>query len=204
MSEHRFRDKARGVKTTIKITNTLFADRDRKGPKLTVEEANHILAHTDLSEKELKKEFRNFVRECPSGVMEKPKIISMLMTILPEENVKIIAEQIFTIYDKEKKGSINFTNFILATQNLAESSIESKLRLVFQLCDTDKSSRIQLKEIVRLFGTFYMNEGVDKHLAVERAYQVFQTLDTSHDGCITEEEFIKGCLQDRELVKALK
>ena len=203
MSEHRFRNKARGVKTTIIITNALFANRERKGPKLSVEDANYILANTELTEKELRKQFRAFVKDCPNGLLEKPKVISMLMNILPEANVKILAEQIFTLYDKDKKGSINFKNFITATHFLAESSIESKLHLVFQLCDTDRSSRIQLKEMVGLFGTFYINEGVDKHLAVERSYQIFNALDITHDGYVTEEEFVQGCLQDRELVRAL-
>ena len=43
------------------------------------------------------------------------------------------------------------------------------------MCDTDQSSVIQLSEMVGLFGTFYINEGIDKHLAVERAYQIFNT-----------------------------
>ena len=128
----------------------------------------------------------------------------MLMNILPEETVKILADQIFNLYDEEKSGSINFTNFILATHFLADSSIESKLQHVFQLCDTDRSDRIQLRELVGLFGTLYMNEGVDKNLAVERSYQIFNTLDTANDGYVTREEFIQGCLQDMDLVNNLK
>ena len=128
----------------------------------------------------------------------------MLMNILPEETVKILADQIFNLYDEEKSGSINFTNFILAKHFLADSSIESKLQHVFQLCDTDRSDRIQLRELVGLFGTLYMNEGVDKNLAVERSYQIFNTLDTTNDGYVTREEFIQGCLQDKDLVNNLK
>ena len=153
MSEHRFRNKVTGVKVTIRVKNALFADRDRKGPKLSIEDANYILSHTDLTEKELRKQFKEFVKDCPHGLLEKKKVMSMLMNILPEENVKILTEQIFTLYDKDKNGSINFTNFIMATHLLAESTIESKLHLVFQLCDTDRSKHIQLKEMVGLFGT---------------------------------------------------
>ena len=203
MSEHRFRKKAQGVKTTIKITRALFADRDKKGPKLSCEDANYILANTDLDEKDLRKKFREFIKDCPNGLLDLEKVIRMLKNILPEASVKILAEQIFTIYDKDKKGSINFTNFIMATHCLASSSVENKLHLVFQLCDTDRSSVIQLKEMVGLFGTFYINEGIDKHLAVERAYQIFNALDVTHDGYVTEDDFVQVCMKDRDLIKSL-
>ena len=203
MSEHRFRNKIRGIKIAVRVKNALYADRHRKGPKLSMDDANYILAHTNLTEKQLHKQFKEFVRDCPDGLLEKKKVVSMLMNILPEETVKNLVNQIFNLYDEDNTGSIDFTNFILATHFLADSSIESKLQHVFQLCDTDRSERIQLKDLVGLFGTLYINEGVDKHLVVERSYQIFNTLDTTHDGYVTREEFVQGCLQDKELIKNL-
>ncbi len=38
----------------------------------------------------------------------------------------------------------------------------------------------------QVFGTLYMNEGLDKQLAVERAVSVFANLDVDGDGDITE------------------
>ena len=37
-----------------------------------------------------------------------------------------------------------------------------------------------------MFGTLYMNEGLDKQLAVDRAVKVFSDLDINGDGDITE------------------
>ena len=204
MSDHRFRKKVNGIRIPVRVKNNLYADRHRNGPKLSMDDANYILAHTGMTEKQLRKQFKEFVKDCPNGLLEKNRVMNMLMNILPEETVKILADQIFNLYDEEKTGSINFTNFILATHFLADSSIESKLQHVFQLCDTDRSDRIQLRELVGLFGTLYMNEGVDKNLAVERSYHIFNTLDTTNDGFVTREEFIEGCLQDKDLVNNLK
>ena len=39
---------------------------------------------------------------------------------------------------------------------------------------------------IQVFGTLYMNEGLDKQLAVERAVNVFANLDVDGDGDITE------------------
>ena len=61
--------------------------------------------------------------------------------------------------------------------------------------DKDKSKTIQLGEMVELFGTLYLNEGLEKEAAVDRAMAIFSTLDINNDGDVTEEEFVRGCLK---------
>jgi hypothetical protein len=39
---------------------------------------------------------------------------------------------------------------------------------------------------VQVFGTLYLNEGLDKQLAVDRAVKIFSSLDINGDGDITE------------------
>ena len=67
----------------------------------------------------------------------------------------------------------------------------------------DGSGSIQLSEMMEVFGTLYLNEGVDEELATERALKIFGFLDINNDGDVSQEEFIRGCLQDEELVDAL-
>ena len=57
-----------------------------------------------------------------------------------------------------------------------------------------------MSEMVELFGTLYLSEGLEKEAAVERAMKIFATLDIDNDGDVTEEEFVQGCLKDEELV----
>ena len=61
--------------------------------------------------------------------------------------------------------------------------------------DKDQSQTIQLGEMVELFGTLYLNEGLEEEAAVERAQAIFATLDINNDGDVTEEEFVRGCLE---------
>ena len=124
MSEHRLRKKVNGIRIALRVKNNLYSDHHRNGPKLSMDDANYIIAHTGMTEKMLRKQFKEFIKDCPNGSLEKNMLINMLMKILPEATVKILADQIFNVYDEEKTGSINFTNFILATQFLAASSIE--------------------------------------------------------------------------------
>ena len=57
--------------------------------------------------------------------------------------------------------------------------------------------------MMEVFGTLYLNEGVTEELAIDRAQKIFSFLDVNNDGDISEEEFVRGCLQDEELVRAL-
>ena len=57
--------------------------------------------------------------------------------------------------------------------------------------------------MMEVFGTLYLNEGVSEQLAIDRAQRIFSFLDINNDGDISEEEFVRGCLQDEELVRAL-
>ena len=141
--------------------------------------------------------------DCPDGLLTKEKVLSMLMIILPRENGQIVADLIFTAFDKDKNGWIDFNEFIIATHCTATSSPKDKLHWVFQMYDKDKSQTIQLGEMVELFGTLYLNEGLEKDLAVDRAMAIFSTLDINNDGDVTEEEFVRGCLEDEDLVRAL-
>ena len=55
----------------------------------------------------------------------------------------------------------------------------------------------QLGEMVELFGTLYLNEGLEMDAAVERANAIFSALDINNDGDVTEEEFVRGCMEVR-------
>ena len=70
--------------------------------------------------------------------------------------------------------------------------------------DKDKSKTIQLGEMVELFGTLYLNEGLEKEAAVERAMAIFSTLDINNDGDVTEEEFVRGCLEVANIFRKLR
>ena len=107
---------------------------------------------------------------------------------------------------------IYFNEFIIATHCSATSSPADKLHWVFQMYDKDQSQTIQvpgagvagvimlpfqLGEMVELFGTLYLNEGLEMDAAVERANAIFSALDINNDGDVTEEEFVRGCMEVR-------
>ena len=72
------------------------------------------------------------------------------------------------------------------------------------LPDEDSLGSITVREIIQVFAALYDNEGLDQKFAVERDESVFGSLDVNHDGDVTEEEFVKVCMKDREMLKLLR
>ena len=192
------------VKSSLKWRAILLTKKNKTVcPELTEEDLDFLVKNTDFSEANIKEWFREFIMDCPEGILTKVKVMEMLTIILPRDNGKIIADLIFSTFDKDKNGWIDFNEFIIATHCTATSSPEDKLHWVFQMYDTDGSNSIQLSEMMELFGTLYISEGLDEELAVERAQKIFRFLDINNDGDITEDEFVRGCLQDEDLVELL-
>ena len=152
---------------------------------------------------ELSSLFKSLKADHPDGMITKENVIAMLKLTIPEDKAEIIADLIFTAFDKDRDGTIDFHEFMMATNCSTTTMLEEKLHWVFQMYDKDGSNSIQLGEMVEIFSMIYLIEGIDENLAVERAEQVFHMLDEDNDGDVTEEEFVKGCMEDDDLVKEL-
>ena len=123
--------------------------------------------------------FGEFIIDCPQGTLSVEKVKEMMNIILPDENGDIVANLIFSAFDKDNNGSLDFCEFMIA-------------------------GSITVGEIIQVFAALYANEGLDQKFAVERAESVFGSLDLNHDGDVTEEEFVKVCMEDREMVQLLR
>lgn len=60
---------------------------------------------------------------------------------------------------------------------------------------------VQLQAIYDMLGACSSNRPADS--AEERAKNIFAKMDENNDGQLTQDEFLKGCLQDEELSKML-
>ena len=132
--------------------------------------------------------------DCPEGTLTMEKVREMMNFILPDENGGIVADLVFSWFEKANNGSPDFCEFIIATHWTANSSPEDKLHCVFQIYDKDGSGSITIGETIQVFAMIYENEGVDQKMAVDRAEQIFGNLDVNNDGDLTEEKFVKRCM----------
>ena len=198
--DNQFVEKVKQVQASLLVSNNLTENADRK---LYEEDILLIQSRTDYSRDDIKVQFQSFLSFCPSGVFFKDRLRKILHKILPEIFAHIAADQIFECFDNNGRDFINFTEFIIGSKTINSMSMEEKLENAYDLLDPHKNGSIEIKQIIVLFATLYMNEGLDKYLAVERAYSTFSILDTGSNGTISKKEFILGCIQDKKLVQEL-
>ncbi len=80
-------------------------------------------------------------------------------------------------------------------------------RLFCRMYDVDGNGVIDQDEMTKIVQAIYdmLGAGATKPTdsAEERAKNIFSRMDENGDGHLTEEEFLRGCLQDDELSKML-
>ena len=77
--------------------------------------------------------YKRFLEECPEGVLRKPDMVAMYSQILPQEDPSVIIEHLFRIFDRDGDGTIDFKEFVLATEITTSGQPEEKLRWTFKV-----------------------------------------------------------------------
>ena len=77
-------------------------------PSLTAGEVKEMCEASSYSEKQVKEWYRGFVSQCPGGELDKEKLFDMYCLLLPPGIARIFVEQLFTLFDGDKSGSIDF------------------------------------------------------------------------------------------------
>merc|ERR1711953_1194830 len=181
-----------------------FKKSRRKPIILTKEELTYLAENTHFNADTIVEWHQGFMEDCPDGRMDKDKMQIMFKSIIPEGAAgEQFLEQLFRIFDQDGDGSIDFKEFMIATDMTSAGDPEEKLRWAFRMYDKDGSGEIDLEEMVDIFSLMYSVQGYTEEEGRERAVRIFETLDKNGAGSLCENEFIKGCMLDSELLDML-
>jgi len=115
--------------------------------------------------------------------------------------------KLLSCLDTDNNGYLDFKEFNQALQLLSSKTTEQKLQWAFRLYDEDNSGLIDKDEMANIMMSLYkMLEGMGQRPSGDpklRARDIFAEIDVNSDGTLTEEEFIKGCQLDDELIALL-
>merc|ERR1719402_8396 len=106
----------------------------------------------------------------------------------------------FSQFDRHSNGTINFRDFLMVVHMTSNGSADDKLRTMFTLYDQDGNGAIDAEEMNSVIRDIYQMLGEDSH---GQAKEMFALMDKDADGKITEQEFIRACLEDADLVRML-
>ena len=174
---------------------------------LSREDLEILKSHTKFDDNEILEFYKAFKEHCPDGRLTPEKFISMYKMFFWKGNAKLYCEHVFRTFDTDQNGYIDFKEFILAVYVTSTGTPEEKFRSAFRMYDVDGNGVIDQDEMSSVMQAIYgmMGEGAKNpgYWADERAKCIFVQMDENFDGHITEDEFLRGCLQDEELSKML-
>lgn len=186
--------------------------RKGKSMKLPKDDMAFLDQNTKFNRGTINDWYKGFMVDCPDGRMDKNKMREMFNSILPKDDPNDsqpssagdqFLDQLFRIFDRDGDGTIDFKEFMIATDMSSSGDPEEKLRWAFRMYDKDGSEEIDLEEMVEIFCLMYAIQGYPEEEATARAIKIFETLDRNNDGGLTEDEFVKGCLADEEMMEML-
>ncbi|XP_016908392.2 neuronal calcium sensor 2 isoform X2 [Apis cerana] len=176
--------------------------------KLSKEDMDFLKSHTRYDEATIKEWYKGFKQDCPNGRLTPAKFVDMYKMFFPSGNAEEFCDHVFRTFDMDKNGYIDFKEFLLAIDVTSSGTPEEKLKWAFRMYDVDGNGVIDIQEMTKIVQAIYdmlgacsSNRPADS--AEERAKNIFARMDENNDGQLTEEEFLKGCLQDEELSKML-
>ncbi|XP_072001151.1 guanylyl cyclase inhibitory protein-like isoform X2 [Engystomops pustulosus] len=146
--------------------------------------------------------YRQFVKECPSGLITLHEFRKYFCDHTVGNQSSEYAEQIFRTLDNNGDGIVDFREYVTAISMLAHGSPEDKLKWSFRLYDKDRDGAITRSEMLEIMKAVYKMSvtasisKVNPMTAEECTNRIFIRLDKDHDAVISLQEFVNGSLDD--------
>ncbi|KAL1230792.1 Neuronal calcium sensor [Trichinella spiralis] len=197
--------------TTIPTPFTSLITMGAKNGRLSNSDIKDLEKSTYFNRKELRKWYKDFIKDCPSGRLKKEEFQAIYKQFFPNGDPTKFSSFVFNVFDENKDGHISFKEFISALSITSRGSIDEKLEWAFSLYDLDNDGYITKNEMVEIVDSIYAMLGkfVDnKDFPMDdspqlRVEKIFQSMDSNKDNKLSKDEFIAGSKKDAWIVKAL-
>ncbi|XP_048668844.1 neuronal calcium sensor 1 isoform X1 [Marmota marmota marmota] len=168
-----------------------------------------VLGPEGVTEKEVQQWYKGFIKDCPSGQLDAAGFQKIYKQFFPFGDPTKFATFVFNVFDENKDGRIEFSEFIQALSVTSRGTLDEKLRWAFKLYDLDNDGYITRNEMLDIVDAIYQMVGNTVELPEEentpekRVDRIFAMMDKNADGKLTLQEFQEGSKADPSIVQAL-
>ncbi|CAD7091672.1 unnamed protein product [Hermetia illucens] len=179
-------------------------------PRYRPDSLSALCRATRFSEAEIKRIYRGFKAECPTGVVREDTFKIIYAQFFPQgANTGLYAHYVFNTLDQDHSGIISFEDFVQGLSILSRGSMEEKLRWTFSLYDINGDGYITREEMTDIVTAIYELVGrlpdtcPDEEKIKEKVERIFQKMDINRDGVVTLDEFLMCCRNDEAISRSI-
>ncbi|CAF1204290.1 unnamed protein product [Rotaria sp. Silwood1] len=158
-----------------------------------------IMKCTRFSKSEIRLLYRTFKQECPGGNVNEERLRGIYLQFFPQGNAIKYTRYLFSMIDRNHKGTFTFDDYILTLSVLCRGTIDEKLRWIFRFYDIHGEghlTRTNLNEILlslsELLGPS-SHTPIQEHEIQKHVDEIFERIDPMHNEQITVNDFIDYC-----------
>lgn len=179
-------------------------------PRYRPDSLESLCRATRFTEAELKRIYRGFKAECPTGVVREDTFKGIYSQFFPQgANTSLYAHYVFNTLDHDHSGLLSFEDFVQGLSILSRGSLDEKLRWTFSLYDINGDGFITREEMTDIVTAIYELMGkftepcVDESTVRDKVDRIFQKMDQNKDGVVTLEEFLDCCMRDEDISQSM-
>ena len=131
----------------------------------------------------------------PKGKISKEEFINLPKDV--KESGCFPAESVFRVFDEDGNGSLDFSEYMMASNCSNLTSQEDILAWIFNVFDEDAGGFIDNQEIEKIVISLFKMVGaeVEKEVIYACVKNIQEAVDEDGDGEISKEEFVENAMK---------